>query len=146
MGTQTGTSLRVTRVVAASPQRAFEAWTQPEQMRRWSCPEDARVAEVESDLKVGGRFRTRMEKPDGETYTAYGVYREIDPPNRLVYTWDWEEEAFQVGETIVTVEFHDLGESTEVVVTHEGFPAQEATEGHLMGWTSCLNQYEALFV
>ena len=145
MSTKTGTSLRVSRIVAAPAQRAFEAWTRPEHVRRWSCPEDARVAEADIDLTVGGRYRIRMAGSEDETYTAYGVYREIDAPRRLVYTWDWEEEAYRVGETIVTVEFNDLGDSTEIVVTHEGFPAPEATEGHLSGWTGCLNQYEALF-
>ena len=144
--TRTDTSLRVSRVVAATPARAFEAWTTPDQIRRWSCPEDAKVVEYEHTLEVGGRYRLRMEKADGtEVYTAFGVYREIDAPHRLVYTWDWEEEEFQVGETVVTVEFNDLGGSTEVVVTHEGFPAPEATEGHVIGWVGSLNQFEALF-
>ena len=101
------------------------------------------VGDSQVDLSVGGRYRLRMESPKGNVHTAVGVYREIERPSRLVYTWDWEEES--IGETIVTVEFNDLGDSTEVVLSHELFPNVEAKAGHEEGWVSCLNQLEQLF-
>jgi uncharacterized protein YndB with AHSA1/START domain len=58
-----------------------------------------------------------MTGAEGQWHTAFGVYREIDRPHRLVYTWDWEEDDYRVGETLVTVEFKNLGEATEVVLT-----------------------------
>ena len=146
MGTDTGTSLQMTRVIGAPVERVFEAWTRPEHMRRWACPEDAKITDLQVDLRVEGAYRLQMTGVDGSTHTAYGVYREVEAPHRLVYTWDWEEEEHRMGETVVTVEFRSLGEGTEVALTHEGFPAKEATEGHNLGWTSCLSQFEALFV
>jgi uncharacterized protein YndB with AHSA1/START domain len=143
MSTETGTSLRLSRVVNAKRDQVFKAWTQPEQIKRWSCPEGMAVADSQVDLSVGGRYLLRMESAEGKVHTAVGVYREIEPPRRLVYTWDWAEES--VGETVVTVEFNDLGESTEVVLTHELFPDAAAKEGHEQGWTSCLSQLERLF-
>ena len=86
-----------------------------------------------------------MRNAEGQTHTAVGTYREISPPTRLVYTWDWVEEEYQVGETLVTVEFKDLGGSTEVVLRHERFPAAEATAAHEEGWTSCLTRLEDVF-
>lgn len=143
MSTETGTSLRITRVIKASPEKVFDAWTQAEQLKRWSCPEGMEVVDAQVDLTVGGRYRLRMESPEGKVHTAVGVYREIDRPQRLVYTWDWEEES--IGETIVTVEFNGLDGSTEVVLTHELFPNAEAKVGHEEGWTSCLNRLEKMF-
>jgi uncharacterized protein YndB with AHSA1/START domain len=143
MSTGTGTSLRVSRVIKAGPEKVFDAWTQPEHQKRWSCPEGMEVADAQVDLTVGGSYLLRMESPEGKVHTAVGVYREIERPRRLVYTWDWEEES--IGETIVTVEFNDLGGSTEVMVTHELFPNAEAKVGHEEGWTSCLNRLERLF-
>lgn len=143
MSTETGTSLRITRVIKANPEKVFDAWTQAEQLKRWSCPEGMEVVDAQVDLTVGGRYRLRMESPEGKVHTAVGVYREIDRPQRLVYTWDWEEES--IGETIVTVEFNGLDGSTEVVLTHELFPNAEAKVGHEEGWTSCLNRLEKMF-
>jgi uncharacterized protein YndB with AHSA1/START domain len=130
-------------VIKASPEKVFDAWTLPEHLKRWSCPEGMEVAEAQVDLTVGGRYRLRMQSPEGKVHTAVGLYREIERPRRLVYTWDWEEES--IGETIVTVEFNDLGGSTEVTLIHELFPNAEAKVGHEEGWTSCLNRLEKLF-
>ena len=82
---------------------------------------------------------------EGNEHNAFGTYREIDEPRRLVYTWDWREEEFRVGETVVTIDFNEVDEGTEVVLVHEGFPAAEARDGHDEGWGSCLDQLEAHF-
>jgi len=76
-----------------------------------------------------------MKPPDGDVFYLGGVFREIRPPERLVYTWQWEGEP---GETLVTVEFRDLGSRTEVVLTHERFPDAEAVARHTDGWNGCL--------
>lgn len=145
MSTKTGTSLRVSRVINASPARVFDAWTEPDQLKQWSSPEGGyTVEDVQVDLTVGGRYRIGMVTPDGNRIAAYGVYRKIERPKRLVYTWDWDGEA-PLGETLVTVEFNDLGGSTEVVINHERFPNAEAKQGHEDGWTSCLNKLELVF-
>jgi uncharacterized protein YndB with AHSA1/START domain len=141
MTTMTETSLSITRVFAATPERVFDAWTQPEHMRRWSCPEGYSVAEVTGECRVGGAYRLQMRPPEGEAvHTAIGVYREVDRPRRVVYTWDWEEES--MGETLVTVEFAPVEGGTEVRLTHELFPAPEATEDHKNGWMSCLDNLD----
>ena len=148
MSVQTATALRLTRVVKGDPARVFGAWTEPDQLVEWACPEGLSVDGAEVDLRVGGRYRIVMRAPDGAVHTAVGVYREIERPGRLVYTWTWEDtqdEGMRIGETVVTVEFRDLGDgTTEVVLTHEGFPGPEARDNHDAGWTSCLNRLEAL--
>ncbi|HEX9728440.1 MAG TPA: SRPBCC domain-containing protein [Gemmatimonadales bacterium] len=145
MSTDTTTTLRLSRVIAADRARVFAAWTTAADMERWAAPEMASMLGVEVDLTVGGRYTIRMRGEEGQSYTAVGQYREIDPPRKVVYTWDWEEEANQVGETLVTVEFNDMNGSTEVVLTHELFPNAEAKGAHEQGWRSCLNRFEALF-
>ena len=145
MTTDTDTILRISKVIPAAREAVFSAWTDPEQIKQWSCPPDASVLDSQVDLEVGGAFRLRMRGMEDAIYTAFGTYREIVRPSRLVYTWDWEEQDRAVGETIVTVDFIEMGDSTEVVITHEGFPAAEATEGHRQGWTGSLLQLEQLF-
>ena len=136
---------RVRRVIPAPREAVFRAWTEPDRIRQWSCPPGATIRESEVDLVPGGAYRLLIEAEAGTLHTAFGVYRQIAPPSRLVYTWDWEEPEAAVGETLVTVEFRDDGASTEVVVAHEGFPAAEAAEGHRLGWTWSLERLEDLF-
>lgn len=145
MSTRADTSLRLSRIIQADSETVFRAWTEPEQLKRWSCPEGLQVADVQVDLRIGGKYRLRMEGPEGQPHTAVGVYREIERPKRLVYTWDWLEEDHKLGETLVTVEFNELEGSTEVVLTHELFPSSEAKQGHEEGWTSCLNRLQQLY-
>lgn len=144
MSTRTDTSLRMSRVIAAEPETVFRAMTEPGRMKKWMAPEGF-DAEVEADVRVGGRYRIRMEGPEGAVHTAVGAYREVEPPRRLVYTWDWEEEGGRMGDTVVTVELEARDDgTTEVVLTHELFPAPEAVEEHEKGWTSCLDRLESL--
>lgn len=140
----TATSLQLSRLINASPDDVFRAWTEPEKIGQWSAPEGDAV-EADVDLRIGGAYRLRMTSPDGGHHTAYGTYREIERPSRLVYTWSWEQADHDVGETLVTVEFSDKGGSTEVVLTHERFPNGEAKEAHEQGWGSCLNRLEGMF-
>lgn len=144
MSPETSAPLRISRVFRRDRDTVFRAWTEPEQLRRWSCPPAATITEAQVDLVVGGRFRFVMESPDGARYTAFGTYREIVPPERLVYTWDWEEPDQAMGDTLVTVEFRDVDGATEIVLTHEGFPTEDSATGHAEGWGLCLDQLATL--
>lgn len=144
MSTKADSSLRLSRVIKADRDSVFRAWTEAGQLKQWACPEGASISDVAVDLRIGGRYRIRMKGAEGAVHTAVGEYRAIQPPERLVYTWDWEEEDHAVGETLVTVEFNEMGGSTEVVLTHELFPNGEAKKAHEEGWSSCLDRLERL--
>jgi uncharacterized protein YndB with AHSA1/START domain len=145
MTTETATSLRLTRLIQADREAVFRAWTDPDEMKKWYCPEGGTVDAAESELRVGGRYRVAMRMPSG-LHVATGVYRRIDPPSRLVFTWRWEEgEGPKEGETLVTLEFYERGEATELVLIHEGFGSTDARDGHEQGWTSALGKLEARF-
>jgi uncharacterized protein YndB with AHSA1/START domain len=135
------TSLRIERSFDASPQEVFNAWTNPEVLRRWWAvhPEGSTpIAEV--DLREGGRYRLSMEGPDGERHTVQGEYLEVDPPRRLVYSWLWELDAGGLGPaSTVTVEFHDQGERTNVVLEHTGLPDAASRDRHAQGWAACMD-------
>lgn len=140
-------TLRMTRAFTAPREKVFRAWTDPKELKRWFAPsDDYAIPLVEVDLRVGGRYRIQMKSPDGETYTVGGAYREIVVPARLVYTWAWEggahcgTEAPEEHQTLVTVEFHERGGTTEVVLTHDFFPNVEEKEKHSHGWVGCLDR------
>ncbi len=133
-----GESLRLTRVFAAPRDAVFRAWTEAEQMKRWFCPHVHWGVEVEVDARAGGAYRIAMHDTDsGPSHVARGTFREVRPPERLVFTWRWADDAPQ---TLVTVEFRDLGGKTELTLTHEALPTAEQRQMHEHGWTCCLDR------
>lgn len=137
------TTLRLSRIFRAPRHRVFRAWTDPEALKKWWGPQGFTTPAAEVDLRVGGVYRLTMKPPAGDEYYLTGTYREVRPPARLVYTWNWERSGDArdaMGETLVTVEFLDRGESTEVVLTHELFPNTERRDGHAHGWNGCFDK------
>ena len=144
MTTLTAGTLKVARTIKATPEVVFAAWTRPEQMKHWSAPEGMDVAIAEVDLTEGGRFHIQMKNTEGGEHNARGVYREIERPSRLVYTWSWDEYP-EAGESLITVEFRAVDEGTEVTMVHSGLPTEELVKEHEGGWTSCLNRLEKIY-
>jgi uncharacterized protein YndB with AHSA1/START domain len=84
-----------------------------------------------------------MTEPDGKVHGVYGVYREVDPPRKVVYTWSHDGDHI-VKDSVITLEFLERGESTEVVLTHAiAHDAERAS--HTQGWTSILDKLQAEF-
>lgn len=134
------TSLRIERSFDASPEEVFDAWTNPEVLRRWwaAHPEGSTpVAEV--DLRVGGSYRLTMQAPDGTRHTVVGEYREVDRPNRLVYSWQWVLDSGEPGHiSTVTVAFQPHDGRTHVVLQHTNLPDADSRDRHAQGWGACL--------
>ena len=140
-------SLNLSRIFPAARERVFRAWTEPDQMTRWFGPGDYTAPAAEVDLRVGGAFRIEFRSPEGGTYTVGGVYREIDPPDRLVFTWVWEpstDHDYAGVETLVTIEFRERGAETEVVLTHERFSDRAMCERHEYGWSTSIEKLTGL--
>jgi len=78
--------LTLERVLKTSPDRVWRAWTEPELLMQWFCPRPWRVSECTMDLKVGGTFYTLMQGPDGQSFPNNGVFLEIVPGRKLVFT------------------------------------------------------------
>lgn len=129
-------SLTLTRTFEAPREAVFRAWTDPAEMAKWWGPEGMSTPICEIDARPGGALYTCMRSESGEEYYLRGVFREVTPPERLVFTWIWQEGEMKDLETVVTVEFHDRDGATELVLTHEGFPAEAAREAHSEGWVS----------
>ncbi len=134
------TSLRVERSFDASPEEVFDAWTNPEVLRRWWAAHPQGTTPVaEVDLRVGGRYRLRMEAPDGTRHTVGGEYREVERPGKLVYTWQWELDSGEVGHiSTVTVAFLSREGGTHVVLEHTDLPDADSRDRHAQGWSACL--------
>lgn len=128
------TSLELRRLLPAPAEEVFAAWTDPELMGRWLSP--VGHAEVEVDLRVGGRFRVIMGAEDRRLEHT-GKYLEIAPARRLAFTWRSPYTGPEP--TVVTVELRPVEDGTELVLTHAQLP-EDQVEPHAGGWGRMLDR------
>ena len=127
--------LVVRRYLAVPRQRVFEAWLDSESLAHWMRPGDTTHATVTVDPRVGGGFRIVMEGQTADCNEHRGEYLAIEPPALLSFTWI--SRATDQKPTVVTIEFHERGAGTDLVLTHRRLPPT-AVEGHRKGWTDIL--------
>jgi uncharacterized protein YndB with AHSA1/START domain len=134
--------LRVSRTFAASRERVFRAWTEPEELKKWFGAEEGFIIPIaEVDLRVGGRYRLGMQPPGSDQVLVVGgVYREVQAPAKLVFTWRWEGAGASQPDTFVSIEFHERANATEVILTHEQFPGTAERDSHAHGWDGCFER------
>ena len=137
-------SLSIVRKLNASPERVWHACTDAQALKQWMAPSDAFTNLLtETDVRVGGRYHIIMKSPDGEEHDVSGVYREVVPNRKLVYTWAWKSTPERV--SLVTIELRPAGTGTELTLKHEQFADELARDRHNEGWTGCLARLERLF-
>jgi uncharacterized protein YndB with AHSA1/START domain len=140
-------ALELSHRFAAPREDVFDAWTNADVLRRWWAAAPTWTTPLaEIDAREGGSYRLSMRTDDGEVHTVGGEFREVRPPERLAYTWTWEEgpDAAMSGSehTLVTVDFLEDGDGTVVKLTHSGFRAPEIRDMHVQGWQAVLANLE----
>ena len=138
----TARELVITRVFDAPRQRVFEAWTDPAQAKRWMGPRGFTATHLEGDLRSGGAWRICLRRDDdGEELWQGGVYREIVEPERLVFTFAWDQEDGRRGhETLVTITFAEQRGRTTMTFRQAVFESVGERDGHQGGWNSTFDR------
>jgi uncharacterized protein YndB with AHSA1/START domain len=135
-------SLTLERFYPVAPEKVWRAWTDPQALKRWFGPGGPQpVALAELDVRVGGRLRVCFGGADGNEHEVRGVYREVVPPRRLVFTWSWPRTTPD-RESLVTIELHKAGRGTELVFTHAQHFDEKVRDGHRRGWTESFVKLE----
>lgn len=136
--------LYLTRTFDAPRELVFQMWTRPEHLNNWSCPKGMTIPHAEGDIRPGGSYRTCMRSPDGKEYWLSGVYKEIDEPERIVFTHVWDDETGRPGhETVVTVTLREAGADKTQLTLHQAiFASTESRDGHESGWSSAFDNLE----
>lgn len=138
--------LVLTRVIAASRERVFQAWSEPGQLKRWFSPHPYTLPLCEMDFRPGGHFRMAMRSPEGVDHEFTGVYREIVPPSKLVFTGEFPDGP--ADQILTTVTFEAEGTSTKLTMRQTFSVLTPETEPHAkgakLGWTATLDQLKAL--
>ena len=129
--------LKIRRTFPASAERLFGCFTEPAHLLRWWGPQGTTCPNAEVDLREGGNYRLEILAPSGALSVVSGEYLEIEPPNRLVFTWRWDDTPEE--QTRVTLEFRALAaDRVELSLTHERFPDDARADLHGEGWSSSL--------
>jgi uncharacterized protein YndB with AHSA1/START domain len=148
--TENNIKLQLTRVFDAPREMVFRAWTDASQFKQWfgaAACEGSSLQALNLDARTGGKYCIQVRRADGEYFTTVGTYREVKPPERISFTWQFEKDGRGDGfgeveppEMLVTLEFKALGKQTELILTHEKFASLESRDRHNEGWTRCLNE------
>ena len=133
-------TLRLERVVPAPAERVFAACLDPEELAWWWGPAGFSAPRVDLDVREGGRYRIRMQPPEGEAFHLSGEFVGIDPPLRLAYTFEWEEPDPDDRKTVVTLTFQQHGVGTRIVVEQGPFATEARRALHETGWTETLER------
>ena len=134
-------SLTLKRRLNAPPQTVYAAWTDPEKILKWFGPDSGPVEAAFTDVRVGGRYAVTFSTEDGEQHHVSGVYREVVPNQKLVFTWAWR--TMPERESLVTVLIKPDGAGSILTLIHEQFFDEPARDRHREGWTGCLDKLES---
>jgi uncharacterized protein YndB with AHSA1/START domain len=131
--------VRIERTFDAPAEDVFDAWTSEEVISRWFKPKQGwREAEAEVDLRVGGTVRVVMRTPDGEPVRAGGEYTLIERPNRLAFTWTFEDDPSN--QQMIELEFTERDGATTVLFTNSDISGAERRDSQYEGWSTCLDE------
>jgi uncharacterized protein YndB with AHSA1/START domain len=141
-------SLTLKRRLNAPPEKVYAAWTDPAQLATWFGPKDIEALRVELDPRIGGHFKIVMRSTDacegsaeaGEDHYVSGVYREVVPNEKLVFTWAWRSTPER--ESLVTVLIKPAGAGSLLTLIHEQLFNEEARDRHEHGWIGCLDKLD----
>ena len=136
--------LEIERVLPATRQTVFAALSVPDELAKWWGPEGFTIPSLQFQARVGANYRIQMQPPDGDTFYLTGKFQTVDAPNRLAYTFAYEEPDPDDVETRVDLSFRDVGQSTEVALTQGPFKTEARRALHRDGWTDSFNKLERL--
>lgn len=133
--------LSLQRTFDAPRELVFKAWVEPERFARWCAPAAFDIVRNSADVRRGGVWWSLMKAPNGEECSVSGVYREVDAPKKLVFTYAHELPDGSHGpETLVTATFEALGEKTRLSLRQAIFDTVDNRVAHSMGWNECLDR------
>ena len=135
-------SLTLTRRFSAAPEKVYAAWADPQKLVQWFGPGSVEEGSVKADidLRVGGRYRISF-RAKGNYNEVGGVYREVVPNRRLVFSWAWHSTPER--ESLVTISIKPEGSGSLVVFNHAQFVDAAARDNHERGWMELLAKLES---
>lgn len=129
--------LEITRAFNAPPSEVFNAWLDRDEWQSWIGPEGVTCDVPLLEPIVGGQYVVVMHLPGGQSIRVAGIFKIIDAPSRLAFTWGPEAEP---NYSLVTITLRQVDKGTELTLRHEGLMTVENRDDHSKGWNSALNK------
>jgi uncharacterized protein YndB with AHSA1/START domain len=141
MSEASDTTLRLERLIASPPETLFALWTEPAHLIRWWAPDGYEPVVEALETRPGGRWRIILRRADGGERAASGIFRIVEPPRRLAFTWAWDDTSGARGhETEVRVSFEPAPGGTRLVLVQSRFESKQACDNHSAGWSAALDR------
>jgi uncharacterized protein YndB with AHSA1/START domain len=139
--TQDRPSVNITRHYDAPPEKVWRAWTDPQALAQWFGPDSAGVVLLaELDVRVGGRYHIRFGVPGAELHDVSGIYQQVQPQRKLVFSWAWESTPERASR--VSVSLRPQGAGTELTFVHEQFYDEAVRDAHNKGWVGAFTKLD----
>ena len=135
-------TLEMERVLPAAPSVVFGAFSAEGGLAQWWGPEGFTIPSLDFEPRVGAGYRIEMQPPEGDPFFLSGEFREVDPPQRLVYTFMWEDPDPDDVETQVELSFRDAGDSTVAAFRQGSFKTEARLALHRDGWGDTFDKLE----
>ena len=135
-----GWRLHLEKFIPSPPERVFAAFIDADELRQWWGPEAFTVPHLQFDVAEGASYRITMQPPDGDAFHLGGMFRVVEPPHRLVFTFVWEEPDPDDRETLVSLSFERAGEGTKLVLDQQPFQTEPRWQLHRDGWTDTIER------
>jgi uncharacterized protein YndB with AHSA1/START domain len=130
----TARELTITRLFDAPRELVFRCWTDPDHLAKWFGPTGFTAPSVTANAVEGGAWRICIREPDGTEHWSSGVYVEVVAPERLVFSFRWDDQDGEPEDTLVTIAFADRDGKTEMTFHQSGFVTVPSRDGHVEGW------------
>ena len=135
--------LVIERIFKVNPERVFDAFSSAEALTHWFGPEGCQVLEAEVNFQEGGKYRLRITTDNGGEIDLVGVYQTIERPERLAFSWRWEDNAdYNPCDSFVELMFHEHPDGTLLRLVQTGIEDNQDRSNHNMGWCSTFNELE----
>jgi len=137
------TTLTLVRQIKAPPSIVFEALTTPQGIANWWGPDAGPVLLAETDVRVGGRYKVRFRRLNGDEHECTGEYLEVEAPKRLVMNWQWTsggEPAEKGNLSRLSFDLRPIEGGTELTLTHAQLMTEASRNSHGQGWTGALDK------
>jgi uncharacterized protein YndB with AHSA1/START domain len=130
----------MTRTLRAPPERVYQFFADASLLAKWWGPRGFSIPSIDFAPRVGATYRIEMQPPEGEAFHLSGKFREVDPPSRLAFSFEWEPPDPDDQETVAQLSFQPVDDSTEIVFVQAPFKTEARRALHHDGWTESFDK------